>query len=103
MLLDKGLLHGDCMTITGRTIGEELAARACDAARRPGRDPPVVDKPMYAQGHLAILRGNLAPEGCVAKITGLKNPSITGPARVFDSRAAVHGSDPGQADQGRAT
>jgi dihydroxy-acid dehydratase len=46
-----------------------------------------IDKPVYAQGHLAILKGNLAPEGCVAKITGLKNPSITGPARVFDSES----------------
>ena len=63
--------------------------RARRAARRSGRDPAVVDKPMYAQGHLAILKGNLAPEGCVAKITGLKNPSITGPARVFDSEPAV--------------
>ena len=55
---------------------------------QPRADQDVIrpwDKPMYAQGHLAILRGNLAPEGCVAKITGLKNPSITGPARVFDS------------------
>ena len=84
MLLDAGLLHGDCMTITGRTIGEELAA----VPARPRADQEVIrpfDRPMYAHGHLAILRGNLAPEGCVAKITGLKNPVITGPARVFDS------------------
>ena len=84
MLLDAGLLHGDCMTITGRTIGDELAA----VPARPRTDQDVIrplDRPMYAQGHLAILRGNLAPEGCVAKITGLKNPVITGPARVFDS------------------
>jgi len=84
MLLDAGLLHGDCMTITGRTIGEELAS----VPARPRSDQEVIrpfDKPMYPQGHLAILRGNLAPEGCVAKITGLKNPVITGPARVFDS------------------
>lgn len=84
MLLDAGLLHGDCMTITGRTIGDELAA----VPTRPRTDQDVIrplDRPMYAQGHLAILRGNLAPEGCVAKITGLKNPVITGPARVFDS------------------
>jgi dihydroxy-acid dehydratase len=84
MLLDHGLLHGDCLTITGKTIGEELACvpavpRANQEVIRPW------DNPMYAQGHLAILRGNLAPEGCVAKITGLKNPVITGPARVFDS------------------
>src|SRR4249920_2833791 len=84
MLLTHGVLHGDCMTITGRTIGEELA----DVPAEPRADQDVIrpwSKPMYAQGHLAILRGNLATEGCVAKITGLKNPSITGPARVFDS------------------
>ncbi len=84
MLLDHGLLHGDCMTITGRTIAEELAA--LNPVRRDDQDViRAWDKPMYAQGHLAILKGNLAPEGCVAKITGLKNPVITGPARVFDS------------------
>jgi len=84
MLLEHGLLHGDCMTITGRTIGEELASWPAE----PRADQDVIrpwSKPMYAHGHLAILKGNLAPEGCVAKITGLKNPSITGPARVFDS------------------
>jgi dihydroxy-acid dehydratase len=88
MLLVHGLLHGDCMTITGRTMAEELA-HLPDA---PRADQDVIrpwSNPMYAQGHLAILRGNLAPEGCVAKITGLKNPSITGPARVFDSENAV--------------
>jgi dihydroxy-acid dehydratase len=88
MLLAKGLLHGDCLTITGRTIGDELAA--VPAEPRAGQD--VIrpwSNPMYPQGHLAILKGNLAPEGCVAKITGLKNPSITGPARVFDSEPAV--------------
>jgi dihydroxy-acid dehydratase len=88
MLLAHGLLHGDCVTITGRTMAEELA-HLPDA---PRADQDVIrpwDNPMYAQGHLAILRGNLAPEGCVAKITGLKNPSITGPARVFDSENAV--------------
>jgi dihydroxy-acid dehydratase len=84
MLLDHGLLHGDCMTITGRTIGEELAAR--NPVRRADQDViRAWDNPMYAHGHLAILKGNLSPEGCVAKITGLKNPAITGPARVFDS------------------
>ncbi|HET9046012.1 MAG TPA: dihydroxy-acid dehydratase [Casimicrobiaceae bacterium] len=88
MLLAHGLLHGDCMTITGRTMAEELA----HLPDTPRADQDVIrpwSKPMYAQGHLAILRGNLAPEGCVAKITGLKNPSITGPARVFDSENAV--------------
>ena len=88
MLLDHGLLHGDCMTITGRTIAEELAA----VPREPRADQEVIrpwDRPMYPHGHLAILKGNLATEGCVAKITGLKNPSITGPARVFDSEPQV--------------
>ena len=88
MLLDHGLLHGDCITITGRTIAEEL--RDVPAEPRAGQEVirPWAN-PMYAEGHLAILRGNLATEGCVAKITGLKNPSITGPARVFDSEPAV--------------
>jgi dihydroxy-acid dehydratase len=88
MLLDKGLVDGECMTISGRRLGEELER----VPATPRADQQVIrpfDQPMYAQGHLAILRGNLAPEGCVAKITGLKNPSITGPARVFDSEAAT--------------
>jgi dihydroxy-acid dehydratase len=88
MLLKRGLVHSDCITITGRTIAEELA-KIPDA---PRNDQDVIrpfDRPMYAQGHLAILKGNLAPEGCVAKITGLKNPTITGPARVFDSEDAA--------------
>ena len=88
MLLKAGLLHGDCVTITGRTMAEELAG----IPDTPRADQDVIrpmDAPMYAQGHLAILRGNLSPEGCVAKITGLKNPAITGPARVFDSETEV--------------
>jgi dihydroxy-acid dehydratase len=88
MLLEHGLLHGDCVTITGKTIGEELEG----VSATPRSDQDVIrpwDNPMYPQGHLAILRGNLSPEGCVAKITGLKNPSITGPARVFDSEPAA--------------
>ena len=88
ILLNAGLLNGDCVTITGRTMAEELALvpdvpRADQDVIRP------IGAPIYAQGHLAILRGNLSPEGCVAKITGLKNPSITGPARVFDSETEV--------------
>jgi dihydroxy-acid dehydratase len=88
MLLVHGLLHGECMTITGRTLAQELAGvpaepRANQDVIRPWSNP------MYPQGHLAILKGNLAPEGCVAKITGLKQTSITGPARVFDSENAV--------------
>ena len=83
MLLVAGLLHGDCITISGQTIAETLK----DVPDAPRADQDVIrpiDKPMYAQGHLAILKGNLSPEGCVAKITGLKNPVMTGPARVFD-------------------
>jgi len=84
MLLVNGLLHGDCITITGKTMAEMLA----NVANEPRADQDVIrpfSNPMYAQGHLAVLKGNLAPDGCVAKITGLKNPAITGPARVFDS------------------
>jgi dihydroxy-acid dehydratase len=83
VLLKAGLLHGDCMTITGRTLAEELA----DIPDVPRADQDVIrtiDKALYEQGHLAILKGNLSPEGCVAKISGLKNPVITGPARVFE-------------------
>jgi dihydroxy-acid dehydratase len=83
LLLNAGLLHGDCMTITGRTMAEELA----DVPDVPRADQDVIhtiDTALYKQGHLAILKGNLSPEGCVAKITGLKNPVITGPARVFE-------------------
>ena len=88
ILLVNGLLHGDCMTITGRTMAEMLA----DVPAEPSASQDVIrpfSNPMYKQGHLAILKGNLAPEGCVAKITGLKNPVITGPARVFDSEDAA--------------
>ncbi len=87
VLLDGGLLHGDCMTITGKTVAQSLAdvppLRADQQVIRP------LSNPMYAQGHLAILRGNLATEGCVAKITGLKHPVITGPARVFDDEQSA--------------
>ena len=88
MLLVRGLLNGDCMTITGQTMAEVLH----DVPDAPPAGQEVIrpwSNPMYAQGHLAILRGNMAPEGCVAKITGLKNPAITGPARVFDSEPAA--------------
>lgn len=84
MLLIHGLLHGDCLTISGQTIEEVLQ----DIPESPRQDQDVIrqwDNPIYAQGHLAILKGNLAVEGCVAKITGVKNPKITGPARVFES------------------
>ncbi|MFY3310849.1 dihydroxy-acid dehydratase [Achromobacter ruhlandii] len=84
LLLNAGLLHGDCITITGQTVAQSLA----DVPDKPRADQDVImplDRALYPQGHLAILKGNLSPEGCVAKITGLKNPVITGPARVFDS------------------
>ncbi|MBS0017178.1 MAG: dihydroxy-acid dehydratase [Arthrospira sp. SH-MAG29] len=84
MLLEHGLLHGDALTITGQTIAQQLA----DIPTEPDPNQEVIrpwDNPMYAQGHLAILKGNLASEGAVAKITGVKNPQITGPARVFES------------------
>lgn len=84
MLLDHGLLHGDCLTISGQTVAEVLR----DVLPAPREDQDVIrqwDNPMYAQGHLAILKGNLSTEGCVAKISGVKNPKITGPARVFES------------------
>jgi dihydroxy-acid dehydratase len=87
MLLDHGLLHGECMTVTGRTLAEELA----QVPAEPRTDQEVIrqwSKPVYPHGHLAILKGNLATEGCVAKITGVKKPAITGPARVFDSEPA---------------
>jgi dihydroxy-acid dehydratase len=86
-LHDAGLLHGDCITINGKTVAQNLAEvpplRADQDVIRPA------SKPVYVQGHLAILRGNLATEGCVAKITGLKNPVITGPARVFDDEQSA--------------
>ncbi len=87
MLLESGVLHGECMTIHGKTMAEMLN----DVPRAPRSDQEVIrpwSKPLYRQGHLAILKGNLATEGCVAKITGLKRTSITGPARVFDSENA---------------
>jgi dihydroxy-acid dehydratase len=87
LLLDAGLLHGDCITITGKTLEENLADVPALSPTQDVIRP--LSKPMYAEGHLAILRGNLAPEGCVAKITGLKNPVITGPARVFDDEQSA--------------
>ncbi len=88
ILLNAGLLNGDCMTITGKTLAEELA----HVPDQPRADQDVImpiEKAIYQQGHLAILKGNLSPEGCVAKITGLKNPAITGPARVFNDEQSA--------------
>ncbi|HEX7313108.1 MAG TPA: dihydroxy-acid dehydratase [Pyrinomonadaceae bacterium] len=87
MLLVNGLLHGDALTVTGQTIGEVLA----DVKPEPRRDQDVIrpfERPVYADGHLAVLKGNLAPEGAVAKISGVKTRRLTGPARVFDSEEA---------------
>ncbi len=88
LLLEGGLLHGDCMTITGRTLAETLAdvPAQCPAGQDVIRP---LDNPLYSEGHLAILRGNLAEEGAVAKISGLKNPVMTGPARVFDDEQSA--------------
>ncbi len=86
-LLDAGLLNGDCITITGKTVAENLTALPPLRTDQEVIQP--VRKPIYAQGHLAILKGNLSPEGAVAKITGLKNPVITGPARVFDDEQSA--------------
>jgi len=88
MLLEEGLLHGECITITGKTVAQNLA----DVPGTPPVNQDVIRafaNPMYEHGHLAILKGNLSPEGCVAKITGLKNPVITGPARVFDDEQSA--------------
>jgi len=82
------MLHGDALTITGQTMAEVLA----DVPDEPRADQKVIRSikdAIYAEGHLAILKGNLAPEGCVAKITGLKNPVMTGPARVFDDEQSA--------------
>ena len=88
VLLEAGHLHGDCMTITGKTIAETLAE--LPAAPRADQDViRPIDRPMYAHGHLAILKGNLSTEGAVAKITGLKKPVMTGPARVFDDEPSA--------------
>jgi len=84
LLLDAGLLHGDCGTVDGRTLRDVLA----EVPAEPPADQDVIrplSNPLYAQGHLAILKGNLASEGSVAKISGVKKPVLTGPARVFES------------------
>jgi dihydroxy-acid dehydratase len=84
MLLTRGLLHGDALTISGQTIDEILA----NVPENPGRQQDVIrqwNDPLYSEGHLVILRGNLAREGAVAKVSGVRRKAITGPARVFDS------------------
>lgn len=87
MLLEHDRIDGDCMTITGRTLADELAG----VPPEPSGDQEVIrpwSNPLYGRGHLSILKGNLSNEGCVAKTSGIKQPKFTGPARVFDSEAA---------------
>jgi len=88
LLLNAGLLNGDCGTVMGTTLAEQLA----DVPDAPDPDQEIiwpVSNPVYPRGHLAILKGNLAPEGAVAKVSGLKTHTITGPAKVFDSEDAA--------------
>ena len=84
MMLKAGLIHGDCMTVTGKTIAENLA----DIPHHPRKDQDVIlplDKPKSTEGHLVVLKGNLCNEGSVAKVSGFNTRSFKGPARVFDS------------------
>ena len=82
-LLDEGLLHGDCLTVTGNTLAENLADAPPLANGQKIIHP--LNQPVHKSGHIRILRGNLAPEGAVGKITGKEGLSFTGPAIVFDS------------------
>jgi dihydroxy-acid dehydratase len=86
-LLEANFLHGDCITVTGKTLAENL--KDVESIYRRKQDVVLpIDKPMYARGHLVILHGNLAPDGAVAKVAGLKEMRITGPAKVFDGEEA---------------
>ena len=84
ILLNGGLLHGGCVGVTGKTLAETVAEVA-DAPPAGQEVIRTLENPVYAEGHLAILRGNLAEDGCVAKVSGIKNKKMTGPARVFES------------------
>jgi len=88
MLLDHGVLRGECMTITGRTMAEELSEVLLEASSGQDVIRPW-SNPMYTTGHLKVLKGNLAPDGCIAKTSGIKEPRFVGPARVFDSEQDV--------------
>src|SRR3546814_12926066 len=93
LLLNAGLINGDCITITGQTIAEVLK----DIPDTPSPDQNIIfslDKALYKQGHLAILKGNLSPEGAIATITGLKNPVITGPASRLDAEQSAPTPNP---------
>ena len=84
ILLNAGLINGDCKNIEGKTISESLIT----VPDKPPKNQNVIrdiNNPIYKKGHLAILKGNLASEGCVAKISGVKNPVLKGPARIFES------------------
>jgi dihydroxy-acid dehydratase len=86
-LLDAGFLHGDCPTVTGKTLAENLADVPSVYSRKQSVVRPL-DRPMYEKGHIVILHGNLAPDGGVAKVAGLKVRTLTGPAKVFDGEEA---------------
>jgi len=87
-LLDAGMLHGDCITVTGKTLAENLADVPSIYSNKKQDVVRPIDRPMHASGHIVILHGNLAPEGAVAKVAGLKKRKITGPAKVFDGEEA---------------
>jgi len=98
-LLEKGFLHGDCMTVTGKTLGENVRDVPPLKAGQQVIQP--IEKPVLPRGHLRILRGNLAPDGAVAKITGKEGERFSGPAKVFDSEEdMLHGLEKGQIAKG---
>ena len=99
-LLDAGMLNGDCLTVTGQTLAENLQ-HVPSVYARPQDVVLPLDRPMHPSGHLVILSGNLAPEGAVAKVAGLKVRQITGPARVFDGEEACFEAIQREAHQGR--
>jgi len=98
-LLEKGFLHGDCMTVTGRTVAENV--KDVPPLKEGQQVIQPVEKPVFPRGHLRILRGNLAPDGAVAKITGKEGERFSGPAKVFDSEEdMLHGLEQGQIEKG---
>ncbi len=88
-LLDKGMLHGHCMTVTGKTVAENLKDVSPLTFDKQDVVRPL-ERPLKSSGHISILRGNLAPEGAVAKITGMEGTAITGPARIFESEETAN-------------
>jgi dihydroxy-acid dehydratase len=86
-LLEHGLLHGDCMTVTGRTLAENIADVPPLASGQQIIQP--IETPVLPRGHIRILRGNLAPDGAVAKITGKEGERFSGAAKVYDSEEAM--------------